>query len=212
VARPTPIRRDPPTRYDEPVSTEDPFPRDRLGTLAGRIPAYLRLTWHLGRDPMISRARRAALIAAAGYVASPVDLVPGVIPVVGQLDDLAVALTAIRLALAGLSPERRRLHLDAVGLTDDHLADDLRTLAATAAWVGRAATHEAVRAGGAAVRLGRAGSERLVGSARQVTRATADRLSPRATNTVDRARGAFIGVRARLPRRRGQQPGDPRND
>ena len=183
------------------MSADDPFPRERLGTLVARLPAYLRLTWHLGRDPMIGRARRAALIAAAGYVASPVDLVPGVIPVVGQLDDLAVALTAIRLALAGLSPERRQRHLDAVGLTDDHLADDLRTLVGTTAWLGRAAVRGTMHAGSAALHAGRSGSTRLVGSTRQLTRAAAEGLSPKAKAATNRARGAIAGVRARLPRR-----------
>jgi uncharacterized membrane protein YkvA (DUF1232 family) len=180
---------------------DDPFPRERLGALLGRLPAYLRLTWHLGRDPMISRARRAALIAAAGYVASPIDLVPGVVPVIGQLDDLAVALTAIRLALAGLSPERRQRHLEAVGLTDDHLAGDLRTLAATTIWLARAAGRAAARAGSSALQLGRASSERLVDSARRVTRTAADGVSPRAAAVANRTRGALTNARARLPRR-----------
>jgi uncharacterized membrane protein YkvA (DUF1232 family) len=191
------------------VIVDDPFPRERWGALVGRIPAYLRLTWHLGRDPLLGRARRVALVAAAGYVASPVDLVPGVIPMIGQLDDLAVALAAIRLALAGLSPERRQRHLDAVGLTDDHLVNDLGTLAATAAWIGRSAWRGTVRAGNAALRAGRAGSTRLVASARQITRAAADGIAPRAGAAGGRARGALAGVRGRLPRRDGRADLDP---
>ena len=93
---------------------EDPFPRERVAATLRRMPAYLRLAWRLARDPLLSRARRAAVIAAAGYLASPIDLVPGVIPVIGQLDDIAVALAALKFALAGLDPERRREHL-AVG-------------------------------------------------------------------------------------------------
>ena len=38
-----------------------------------RMPAYLRLSWRLGKDPLLSKARRAAVIGAAGYLASPVD-------------------------------------------------------------------------------------------------------------------------------------------
>ena len=117
---------------DEPMPPPaDPFPRDRVSVMLHRMPNYLKLTWRLGKDPMLSRARRAAVIAAAGYVISPVDLVPGVIPVLGQLDDIAVALVALRLALDGLHPDRRRAHLEAVGLSDAHLAEDLRTVGAT---------------------------------------------------------------------------------
>ncbi len=102
-----------------------------------RTPRYAKLAWRLGKDPMLSKARRVAVVAAAGYLVSPVDLVPGFIPVLGQLDDLAFALAALKLALDGLHPDRRRMHLEAVGLEDAHLADDIRTVGATAAWIGR---------------------------------------------------------------------------
>ena len=118
--------------------SEDPFPRERVGAMVRRMPAYVRLAWRLGKDPLLSKARRAAVVAAAGYLASPVDLVPGVIPVIGQLDDIAFALAAIRLALGGLDAERRREHLEAVGLADEHLAADLRTVGATSLWLARA--------------------------------------------------------------------------
>jgi uncharacterized membrane protein YkvA (DUF1232 family) len=110
-----------------------------------RMPNYLKLSWRLGKDPLLSRARRAAVIAAAGYVVSPVDLVPGFIPILGQLDDIAVALLALRLALDGLHPDRRRAHLEAVGLDDAHLADDLRTVGATTAWIARSGIRLSVR-------------------------------------------------------------------
>ena len=82
---------------------DDPFPRHRISALVRRMPAYLRLSWRLAKDPLLSKARRAAVVGAAGYLASPIDLVPGVIPLLGQLDDIAVAIAALRLALAGLS-------------------------------------------------------------------------------------------------------------
>ena len=145
--------------------SDDPFPRDRVALLLRRTPAYLRLSWRLAREPLLNRARRAAVIAAAGYLASPVDLVPGVIPVLGQLDDIAVALAAIRIALAGLSPERRRFHLEAVGLADEDLAADLRTTAVATAWILRAgarATVRAARVGGRAAVIG--GRAAIVGA------------------------------------------------
>ena len=133
------IRRRPRTRrgVDVPPPHADPFPRDRLSAMVHRTPRYAKLAWRLGKDPMLSKARRVAVVAAAGYLVSPVDLVPGFIPVLGQLDDLAFALAALRLALDGLHPDRRRMHLEAVGLEDAHLADDIRTVGATAAWIGR---------------------------------------------------------------------------
>ena len=115
--------------------TDEPFPRERFQALIGRLPAYLKLAWRLAKDPLLSRTRRAALIAAAGYLVSPIDAVPGAIPVLGQLDDLAVAIGAIKLALAGLSPERRREHLTAVGLAEADLMADLRGIGSITAWI-----------------------------------------------------------------------------
>ena len=31
--------------------TEDPFPRERVGATLRRMPAYLKLSWRLARDP-----------------------------------------------------------------------------------------------------------------------------------------------------------------
>jgi hypothetical protein len=112
---------------------------------------------------MLSRARRAAVVAAAGYLASPIDLVPGIIPLLGQLDDIAVVLAALRFALDGLDPSRRSRHLAAVGLTDDDLATDARTLGSTTAWVGRAG----LRTGG---RIARTGARAGIRAARLVAR------------------------------------------
>src|SRR5919106_1659661 len=110
--------------------TTDPFPRDEVAALLRRFPRYARLAWELARDPRLSRARRAAVLAAAAYLISPIDLVPGIIPVAGQLDDLAIALPAIRLALDGLRPEWRAERLAAVGLNRSDIDADLHTTGA----------------------------------------------------------------------------------
>jgi uncharacterized membrane protein YkvA (DUF1232 family) len=177
----------PPPAFGTPspaANPGDPFPRDRFGAMLHRLPAYLRLAWRLGRDPLLGKARRAAVVAAAGYLASPIDLVPGFIPVLGQLDDLAVAIAALRLALDGLSPERRHQHLDAVGLEDADLTHDLRTIAATVAWIGRAGvrlTVRVIREGGEVAITGagiaaRSGRSALASARRRVTGRIAGRL------------------------------------
>jgi hypothetical protein len=90
------------------------------------------------------------LIAGAAYLASPIDLVPGIIPVAGQLDDAAAVLLALRVALAGLPPATRERHLREAGLRAAELDEDLRTVGATAAWMVRGGvrlTTRALRAG-----------------------------------------------------------------
>jgi len=166
---------------------DDPFPRERVATMLRRMPAYLRLSWRLAKDPLLGKIRRAAVIGAAGYLASPVDLVPGVIPVIGQLDDIALALAALKVALAGLDPDRRRVHLDAVGLQDQDLADDLRTVGSTTAWIGRAGLRTTVRV--AAVGASAAG-----GVARATIRAAAGG-SPVVRGAVHRAAPAARAAR-----------------
>jgi uncharacterized membrane protein YkvA (DUF1232 family) len=158
-----------------------------------------------GRDPLLSKARRVAILAAAGYLASPIDLVPGVIPVLGQLDDLAVVIAALRLALDGLHPERRQMHLEAVGLEDADLGDDLRTIGATTAWIARAAarlTARVVVEGGQAVATGvamaarstRTAAARLTGAARPAVRDAGAMARTRASGTL----GAVAGTARRV--------------
>jgi uncharacterized membrane protein YkvA (DUF1232 family) len=124
----------------------DDFPREEFSALLKRLPKYAKLAWALARDPALSRVRRAAVLAAAGYVVSPIDLVPGVIPVLGQLDDVFVALAAIRMALSGLSPAARTQRLAAAGLVQADLDADLRTTGSTALWLGRSGVRIGTRA------------------------------------------------------------------
>jgi uncharacterized membrane protein YkvA (DUF1232 family) len=138
-----------------------------LGALVRRLPRYARLAWRLGRDPTLSRGRRTAVFGAAAYLASPIDLVPGIIPVAGQLDDAAVGLLALRFALRGLPATERTAHLEAVGVSLGDIDSDLVTVRRSAAWIvrrggrlgaraGRAAVRGSVRAARGLVRLGRA--------------------------------------------------------
>ncbi len=129
---------DAPTADRPAASTAaDPFPRERFFDLVGRLPRYLRLAWGLAGEPRLSTAARAGVVAAAAYLASPIDAIPGVIPVVGQIDDIAVALFALRAALRSLDPATRERQLAAAGLASDALDRDLGTLGLTAAWLAR---------------------------------------------------------------------------
>lgn len=140
------------------------FPRDEFSALMRRLPRYGRLAWALARDPRLSRVRRAAVLAAAGYVISPVDLVPGVIPVLGQLDDLFVALTAIRLGLNGLRPEWRAERLAAAGLSQGDIEADLKATGRITVWLGRSGVRVGQGLATGVVRTGRDIGGRMLGA------------------------------------------------
>lgn len=62
------------------------------------IPNFLKLLYRLFRDSRVPKAEKALLVGAIIYVISPLDLIPDVIPFVGEVDDLYLAaLTVIRL-------------------------------------------------------------------------------------------------------------------
>ena len=143
-------------------------PVARLGETIGRLPRYLTLARALARDPALPRWRKAALGAGLVYLASPIDLVPGVIPVAGQLDDLAAVLIGLRVALRGCTPEAAAAHLAAAGLAASDISSDLAIVRGAAGWVvGRVARTSArvgaasARAVAKAARLGATGAARL---------------------------------------------------
>jgi len=65
-------------------------------TLFSRFPSLIRLCWRLFRDARVSIWPKALLVAALAYLALPFDIVPDVIPFLGQLDDAVVIATAAR--------------------------------------------------------------------------------------------------------------------
>jgi uncharacterized membrane protein YkvA (DUF1232 family) len=59
--------------------------------LVRALPGLMRLIAKLVGDPLLPRAAKIALAAAMVYLASPLDLIPDFIPLLGYLDDLLVA-------------------------------------------------------------------------------------------------------------------------
>lgn len=57
----------------------------------------LRLAWALFTDSRVPLMTKLIPLIAIAYVISPIDLVPDVFPVLGQLDDLGVLMTALTM-------------------------------------------------------------------------------------------------------------------
>ena len=144
---------DPDDPTDSALET-DPFPKDRLVAVLKRLPAYARLAYRLSRDPDLPRIRRVALLGAFAYLVSPLDAIPGFIPVIGQVDDVLVVLMTLHFALDSLTPEQRHRHLTSAGLTEADTAADLDAIAAMGAWVLRAGGRAGARASAVALDVG----------------------------------------------------------
>jgi uncharacterized membrane protein YkvA (DUF1232 family) len=100
-----------------------------------RLPKYVRLVANMARDPKVPGKAKAALAVGGIYTVSPVDLVPGFIPVAGQMDDLAVLLLSIRFAVRACPPELAAAHLTRAGLEQSDFDDDLNAVKGGAKWL-----------------------------------------------------------------------------
>jgi uncharacterized membrane protein YkvA (DUF1232 family) len=125
----------------------------RFVGVVARVPRYIKLGWLLMGDPTVSARGKAALGGGLAYAISPIDPVPGFVPVLGQLDDLAVLLLAVRTALRSAPTEVAERYLREAGLSGEMLERDLLTIRATAIWITRQGSALAVRAGKAMLAL-----------------------------------------------------------
>jgi uncharacterized membrane protein YkvA (DUF1232 family) len=86
-------------------------PKTKLGLLA-ELARNARLVWRLLRDSRVALATKLLVPGlTALYILSPVDLIPDVIPILGQLDDLAVLVVAVKLFIELCPTDIVRQHL-----------------------------------------------------------------------------------------------------
>ena len=74
------------------------LPPGLLRDLAAFIPDCVTTVRRLRRDPRVPRSAKIAIVIAGLWVASPIDLIPEFIPVIGPLDDIVVVALALRYA------------------------------------------------------------------------------------------------------------------
>jgi uncharacterized membrane protein YkvA (DUF1232 family) len=84
--------------------------RESARALATFIPDCIVLCSRLLRDSRVPRRKKLLLVALAGYLALPFDLVPDFIPVAGQLDDVVVVALVLRSLLSGGGEQVVREH------------------------------------------------------------------------------------------------------
>ena len=73
------------------------------------VPRHGKLAYCLMRDDRVPRAPKAALLAVLGVIVSPFDF-PAWIPVLGELDMLALGILAVETFIEACPVEVRREH------------------------------------------------------------------------------------------------------
>ena len=74
------------------------LPAGPLRELARFVPDCVTTVRRLRRDPRVPRRAKVAVVLAGLWLASPIDLLPEFLPVIGPLDDIVVVALALRYA------------------------------------------------------------------------------------------------------------------
>ena len=97
----------------------------RAMQLLVEVPRHGKLAYCLLRDERVPRAPKLVLLAATGLIISPIDF-PAWIPVVGELDMLALGILAVQTFIEACPEDIRREHEAALAANDSIFDHDLR--------------------------------------------------------------------------------------
>jgi len=89
------------------------------------VPGRGKLAYCLLRDDRVPRRPKVVLLAALGVIVSPLDF-PAWIPVLGELDMLALAILAVETFIAACPEDIRREHEDALAAKQSLWDRDVR--------------------------------------------------------------------------------------
>lgn len=102
------------------------------------VPRHGKLAYCLLRDPRVPPAPKAVLLGALGLIVSPIDL-PAWIPVLGELDMLALGILAVKTFIEACPVDVRKEHEAALEAGESVFDRDFRdTMAAARHGAGRA--------------------------------------------------------------------------
>ena len=78
----------------------------RIAKRAGSKLVYAALIlYYTLQSDKVSKADKAIIIGALGYMISPIDVIPDASPIAGLTDDLAVLLYVLKRVWTGIDPE-----------------------------------------------------------------------------------------------------------
>jgi uncharacterized membrane protein YkvA (DUF1232 family) len=76
-----------------------------ISDLLRLLPDVLRLLKRLASDPQLPRRIRVALVVLLVFIASPIDLIPDFIPVLGYADDVIITALVLRWVTRTAGPQ-----------------------------------------------------------------------------------------------------------
>jgi uncharacterized membrane protein YkvA (DUF1232 family) len=120
-----------------PLAAPLPSVFSRAKELLVDVPRHGKIAYCLMRDPRIPAAPKAALLGALALIMSPIDF-PAWIPVIGELDMLALGILAVETFIEACPDDIRHEHEDALKAKRSVWDRDVReTVSATSHGVGR---------------------------------------------------------------------------
>lgn len=87
----------------------------RIGALRALV-GSARLSWRLVRDPRTPVGHKLFLAGLLALILSPINWIPSFIPILGQMEDLALLALALRLFLKRVPAELKHEHEAALGM------------------------------------------------------------------------------------------------
>jgi len=106
-------------------------------SVIGRLPAYSKLLVKLYRSSEVRKRYKILLSMGIAYSLSPIELIPGIIPVAGQLDNLLIMLRCLQRVLGGMEPAAAQKFLEAEGMTLEGIQEDITLTGDTLKAIGR---------------------------------------------------------------------------
>ncbi len=83
-----------------------------------------QLVWRLMLDPRVPMPTKLIIPLVIIYVLSPIDLIPDLLPIVGQIDDAAVLFFGVRMFLQMCPPDVVLEHRRALGGSTGRSGDE----------------------------------------------------------------------------------------
>jgi uncharacterized membrane protein YkvA (DUF1232 family) len=95
------------------------------------VPRHGKLAYCLLRDERVPAAPKAALLGALALIVSPIDF-PAWVPLLGELDVLALGVLAVKTFIEACPEEVRREHMEALKAGESTFDRDFRDTAIAA--------------------------------------------------------------------------------